>query len=261
MIDFQNAGIKGVILDMDGVLWRDSDPIGDLPAIFTQFNELKVKVILATNNAARTVSEYLEKFAGYGVKVEPWQITTSAMAVIYYLKSQYPLGTPVHIMGEKSLVTSIEEAGYPNHDADVKVVIVGVDRSITYKRIEVAATCIRNGAEFLGTNPDKTFPTPHGLTPGAGAIIAAVATAAETEPLFMGKPGRYLIDLSLERLALSPAETLMVGDRLETDILGGQISGCKTALVLSGVSTREQALTWQPAPDFIENDLASLVGL
>lgn len=237
------------------------DPIGDLPAIFDRFNELDIKVVLATNNAARTVPEYLDKFTSFSVKLDPWQITTSAMAVIYYLKNHYPLGTSVHVMGEKSLVASIEEAGYPNQDGDVKVVIVGVDRSITYKRIEVAATCIRNGAEFLGTNPDKTFPTPHGLTPGAGAIIAAVATAAETEPLFMGKPGRYLIDLSLERLALPPSKVLMVGDRLETDILGGQNSGCKTALVLSGVSTHEQALTWQPAPDFIEKDLSTLVGL
>ncbi len=204
MIDFSVAGIKGVILDMDGVLWRDSEPIGDLRAIFARFHDLGIKVVLATNNATRTVQQYLDKFSGFGVALEPWQITTSGMAVVYYLQNNYPAGTNVHVMGEKSLVASIEEAGYPNCEEDVKVVIVGVDRSITYKKIEIAASCIRKGAVFLGTNPDKTFPTPHGLTPGAGAIIAAVATASETEPLFVGKPGRYLIDLSLARLDLLP---------------------------------------------------------
>jgi len=261
VIDFSKEGINGVILDMDGVLWRDSEPIGNLPAIFKRFEELGVKVVLATNNAARTVPQYLDKFQGFGVALEPWQITTSAMAAVYYLKSRYPAGTAVHVMGEKALVASVEEAGFVLQDEDVESVIVGVDRAISYKRIETASTCIRKGAFFIGTNPDKTFPTPHGLTPGAGAIIAAVATAAETEPLFVGKPGRYLVDLSLERLGLYPAETLMVGDRLETDILGAQNSGCKSALVLSGVATLEQANAWNPLPDFIEKDLSSIVGL
>jgi 4-nitrophenyl phosphatase len=218
-------------------------------------------VARATKTAARTVQQYLDKFHGFGVELEPWQITTSGMAAVYYLKSRYPEGTPVHVMGEKALMTSVEEAGYLLQDDNVKVVIVGVDRAITYKRIEVAATCIRKGAFFIGTNPDKTFPTPHGLTPGAGAIIAAVATAAETEPLFVGKPGRYLVDLSLERLGLTPAETLMVGDRLETDILGAQNTGCKSALVLSGVATLQQANAWEPRPDYVAKDLETIVGV
>jgi 4-nitrophenyl phosphatase len=260
MIDFEKYNIRTLMLDMDGVLWKDAQPIGNLPAIFSRIKELGLNAVLATNNATRSTEQYLEKLAGMGVTLEPWQIGTSGHACVYYLKTHYPAGTRVHVMGEPGLMATIEEAGYLLADSDVKVVIAGVDRSVNYKRIEVASTLIRNGAEFLGTNPDKTFPTPHGLIPGAGSIIAAVATAAETEPLFMGKPNRFLLDLSLERVNGSMSEALMVGDRLETDILAAQNAGCKSCLVLSGVTTREQADAWQPKPDFITADLAELVG-
>lgn len=261
MIDFVKNSINGVILDMDGVLWRDSETIGNLPVIFNRLQELELKTVLATNNATRSVEQYLEKFKGFGVQLESWQITTSAMAVITYLIKHYPIGTPVHIVGAASLVDSIQKAGYPHTTKNVQVVIAGVDREITYQKISTAATLIRNGAEFIGTNPDKTFPTPHGLTPGAGAIIAAIATAAEKEPLFVGKPGKALIELSLERLTLPARNVMVVGDRLETDILAAQNTGCKCALVLSGVTTLDQAKTWKPAPDFIADDLSELIGV
>ncbi len=261
MIEFAKRDIHGVILDMDGVLWRDSETIGDLSKVFAGLASLGLKVVLATNNATRSVDQYIEKFAGFGVALEPWQITTSGMAVVYYLNAHYPKGTAVHVVGAQSLIDAIEEAGYPQADENVKVVVAGVDREITYQKIGKAATWIRKGAEFIGTNPDKTFPTPHGLAPGAGAIIAAIATAAEQEPQFVGKPGKVLIDLSLERLALPPRQALMVGDRLETDILAAQNSGCQSALVLSGVTTLEQAQSWKPAPDFIAHDLSELIGI
>ncbi len=261
MIDFKNDDIHGVILDMDGVLWRDSETIGNLQKIFERLNDLGLKTVLATNNATRSVDQYLAKFKGFGVILEDWQIVTSAMAVISYIKNKYPIGTPVHIVGAPSLINSIEVAGYPQSFEDVKVVIAGVDREISYQKISTAATLIRNGAEFLGTNPDKTFPTPHGLTPGAGAIIAAIATAAEQEPQFVGKPGKVLMQLSLERLSLPAIETLVVGDRLDTDILAAQNAGCRCALVLSGVTTADQAKLWKPSPDFIAKDLSELIGV
>ncbi len=261
MIDFTKNNIHGVILDMDGVLWRDSETIGDLHVIFNRLQELNLKTVLATNNATRSVEQYLDKFMGFKVLLEPWQITTSAMAVISYLKTNFPTGSPVHVVGAPSLINAIVAAGYPMSNDDVKVVIAGVDREITYQKISTAATLIRKGAKFIGTNPDKTFPTPHGLTPGAGAIIAAIATAAEQEPLFVGKPGKVLIQISLERLSLPAQSVLVVGDRLETDILAAQNTGCKSALVLSGVTTLDQARAWSPAPDFIGSDLAELVGL
>lgn len=260
MIDFSKYNIRTLMLDMDGVLWRDSQPIGDLPAIFKRIKDLGLNAVLATNNATRSTEQYLEKLSDLGVSLEPGQIATSGHACVYYLNSHYPKGTKVYVMGEPGLMKTIEDAGYELAESDVKAVIVGVDRSVSYKRIELASTLVRNGAEFLATNPDKTFPTPHGLIPGAGAIIAAVATAAETEPLFIGKPNRYLLDLALERVNGVMSEALMVGDRLETDILAAQNAGCKSCLVLSGVSTPEHVRTWKPLPDFVTADLTELVG-
>jgi 4-nitrophenyl phosphatase len=261
LINFIENKIENLILDMDGVLWMESESIGNLPAVFAQINNLGLKVILATNNATRSVPQYQDKLAGFGVELAPWQIATSGQAVAFYLQTKYPAGSKVHVVGEAGLIITLEEAGFVLSDDDVKAVIVGVDHSISYGKISTAARLIRIGAEFLGTNPDKTFPTPRGLAPGSGAIIAAVATAAEVEPLFIGKPGNTLIEMALKRLQAAASHTLLVGDRLETDILGAQKTGCKSALVLSGVTLMEQALKWNPAPDFIVPDLSDLVGV
>lgn len=262
MIDFIREGIKGIILDMDGVLWRDSEPIGNLPSIFTRFKMLNLPVVLATNNATRTIREYKQKISSMGVQLEDWQIATSGQAVVYHLKQKYPIQTKVYVIGMDSLKTMIQEAGYCQAENEASAVIVGVDRNISYEKISIASRLIRNGAEFIGTNPDKTFPTPAGLVPGAGAIIAAVEAAAEREPTYVGKPGNILMELALSRFdGIEPVNILMVGDRLETDIAAAQSCGCKSALVLSGVTLREYAEKWIPQPDFICRDLSEIVGL
>jgi 4-nitrophenyl phosphatase len=118
---------------------------------------------------------------------------------------------------------------------------------------------IRAGIPFIGTNPDLTYPTPDGQVPGAGAVLALLDAASGIHPLILGKPGTAIYHICLERLGTKPGETLVVGDRIETDIAGGQAAGCPTALVLSGVATIEQARKWQPPPDWIGQDLETLV--
>jgi 4-nitrophenyl phosphatase len=261
MLDFSKVNIKYLILDMDGVLWKDSQTIGDLPQIFDSIRNLNLKVVLATNNATRTPEQYLQKLAGLGVQLEPWQIATSGQATSHYLHSKYPIGARIHVMGEAGLVEHLASEGFTITDSDVQAVVVGVDRSVSYQRISTAASLIRSGAEFIGTNPDRTFPTPTGLTPGAGSIIAAVAAAAECEPLMMGKPNSFLLNLALERMNATVENTLMVGDRLDTDILAAQQMNCRNCLVLSGVTTKEQAEIWNPSPTFIFPSLADLVSV
>ncbi len=262
MLDFSAEAIRALILDMDGVLWRDSEAIGDLAAIFERINDLKLQVVLATNNATRRPSQYIEKLAVFGVKLTESQIATSAQAVLVHLKDRYPVGCPVHVIGMDSLKEQICDAGFVQSESNVKAVIVGIDRHITYEKIRLASTLIRAGAEFIGTNPDKTFPTPQGLVPGAGSIIAAVAAAAETEPLFVGKPGTLLMDVSLSKLkGVDKSQVLMVGDRLDTDIAAGIHFGCRTALVLSGVTSIETLSTSQVKPDYVFSDLSDLVGV
>lgn len=253
------TGIKALILDMDGVLWRGDQPIGDLKAIFTALLDKGYGVVLATNNSTRTVAQYVQVLTGLGVALKPWQIVTSAEAVGHYLKVKYPQGGPVYVVGEEGMLDAVISRGFNIDTRSVVAVIAGMDRQVTYQKLTMATRLIRAGAEFIGTNPDRTFPTPEGLVPGAGAILAAIQAATGVEPVILGKPKPYMYEIALERLSLTAEQTLVVGDRLETDIVGAQKLGCRTALVLSGVTSQADAQSWQPAPDWIGADLATLV--
>jgi 4-nitrophenyl phosphatase len=255
---------KALILDMDGVLWRDNTPIGDLPAIFARIRERGLKVALATNNATRTVDEHLKKLSSFGVELEPWQVISSAIAAANVLSKRFPDSGAIFVVGENGIQRALEEHGFhpivnPDDETTPVAVVSSFDRGVTYGKLSRATLHIRAGAPFYGTNPDKTFPTPQGLVPGAGAILAAIEAATGVEPIIIGKPQPAMMHMALERLRTQPEETLVVGDRLETDIAAGQAAGCKTALVLSGVSTREGAERWEPPPDYIVADLNSLV--
>ena len=251
--------IRGLILDMDGVLWRDTQPIGNLPEIFDRIKLFNLRVILATNNATRTVASYLEKLSGFGVHLDPWQIITSSQATASYMKTQSPQGGNIFVVGETGLEQALHEQGFTTGDGSAIAVVAGMDRQLTYEKLAKATLLIRAGAAFIGTNPDRSFPTPAGLVPGAGAILAALEAATDVPPLIIGKPGPIMYQQALERLGTSPEDTLAVGDRLETDILGGQRTRCKTAVVLSGVSTLEQAHAWGPVPDLIKPDLTTVL--
>jgi 4-nitrophenyl phosphatase len=258
------TSIKALILDMDGVLWRETVPIGDLKAIFASIARRGLKVSLATNNATKTVSEYLEKLARFGVTLEANQIITSSLATAAVLAKQFPKGGAVFVIGENGIQRALQAAGFdpisdPQKEGLPVAVVVGFDRTLTYAKLRCAALYIRSGVPFYGTNPDRTFPTPQGLIPGAGATLAALEAATDTHPIVVGKPSPSMFHLALERMGVTPQETLVVGDRPETDIAGGQAAGCKTALLLSGVTSREQAEAWRPAPDVIAENLAELL--
>ena len=195
--------------------------------------------------------------------VEPWQVITSSQAAAHAVAKKFPAGTKVFIIGEDGLRVPLEEMGFEvvsvENATQVQVVVMGIDREVTFNKIAEATLLIRRGVPFYATNTDKTFPTPRGEIPGAGSWISVITTATDIEPIVAGKPFPFLMDLSLEKLGTKKEETLVVGDRLETDIAAGQGVGCPTALVLSGVSTREQAEEWKPKIDIIADDLATLV--
>jgi 4-nitrophenyl phosphatase len=253
--------LKAIILDMDGVLWRDKQPIGNLPAIFTRISELGLKVILATNNATKNVDEYLQKLSGYGVTLEKWQVINSAIACGMYLKEKYPSGGKIYVVGSPSLVSTLESYGFQpaKEDEPVLSVVAGLDRDISYARLRNATLQIYKGAEFLGTNPDRTFPTPDGLVPGAGSILAAIEAATYVKPVIAGKPSPLLYTIAMDRLQVSPADTIAVGDRFDTDIVGGQNAGLNTAMLLSGVESRANSTSWVPEPDIVAQDLTDLL--
>ncbi len=251
MIETLTPRIRGTILDMDGTIWRGSQPIGDLPELFRRMDAFGIRVVLATNNATKSIEQYLEKIRGYGVDIDPWQVINSAQTAVHLLAKQFPEGGPVFMIGEDGLKTALEEAGFYHSEERPLAVIAGLDRQLTYQKISRGSTFIRSGLPFIGTNPDATFPAPDGLIPGAGTVLAALAAASGRNPVIAGKPERAMFDLAMERLGTAPIETLAIGDRLDTDIDGGQRAGCRTALVLTGVSTRLEADAWTPPVDLV----------
>lgn len=257
---FDPRKIRGLILDMDGVLWLDTQAIGDLPAIFERMARLGLKVVLATNNATRNIQQHMEKVASFGVQVEPWQVVNSSQAAASYLKRRFPEGGALFVVGEPALVTTLEEAGFHTADREVVAVVGSMDRGLSYDKLRKATLLIRAGAAFVGTNPDRTFPTPDGLVPGAGAVLAILEVASDVAPVICGKPSPEMYQIALERMGLRADEALVVGDRVETDIAGAQELGCPSALVLSGVTSPAQAAAWQPQPDWVLADLEAVVG-
>ena len=258
VMNFKELGIRAVILDMDGVLWKSNQPLCDLSALFKKFNEHDLKFLFATNNAMSTISQYIKKFNSFGVTVKEEQIFTSGMATGYLMSKDFPNGGPVHVFGSKALRDTLLDYHFTNTDTDPIAVVGGLDPDITYENLKKASFFIQSGLPFYFTNTDTTYPTPEGNAPGAGTFLAALETASGVKAKVAGKPEPYLYEACFQRLGTSPAETLAVGDRYETDILGGFRSGCKTALVLTGISSREDIDSYNPKPDFVMDDVMHL---
>lgn len=256
--------IEALIIDMDGVVWKADSPIGDLAAIFNRIRERGLKFVFATNNSTKTSEQYVERLAKFGVDVEPWQVITSSQAAASAVARKYPPGTKIFIIGEDGVRMALEEQGFEivtlENATQAQVVVMGIDREINFQKASEATLLVSNGASFYATNPDKTFPTPRGEIPGAGAWLSIITTATGVEPIVAGKPYPFLMELALDKLGTSKGGTLVVGDRLETDIAAGQAVGCPCALVLSGVSTKDDADQWLPKIDLVADDLASLIG-
>jgi 4-nitrophenyl phosphatase len=255
--------IKALILDMDGVIWKADAPIGDLKSIFARIEARGLKYVFATNNSTKTSEQYVEQLAKFGVKIQARQVVTSSQAAAHAVAQKFPPRTKVFMIGEDGIRNALLEKGFEilsvENAPQAQAVVMGIDREITFQKVAEATLLVRNGVPFYATNTDKTFPTPRGEIPGSGAWLSVVTTATGVQPIVAGKPNVFLMELSLERLGAKKEETLVVGDRLETDIAAAQNAGCPTALVLSGVSTREQAQAWTPKIDLIASDLSELV--
>lgn len=229
--------LRGLIIDMDGVLWHGEIPMPGLHELFDILERRQIKFILATNNNTQTPEGFAQKARKMGVEVRPDQVVTAAVATVHYLCSKYPPGSRIYVVGEAALKGLISDAGFVVADTDVRAVVATMDRQLTYDMLKQATLLIRAGAEYIGPNPDTSYPTAEGIVPGGGAILAAISAASDQQPLIIGKPESWMFRISMERMQLDANETASLGDRLATDILGGQRSGLKTILVLGGVST------------------------
>jgi 4-nitrophenyl phosphatase len=252
--------IRTVLFDMDGVLYRGAEPLPGVNELLAFFESRGIAYACVTNNAARTPQQVADALESLGIHIPAGRILTSSLATDIYLRSVAPRGTRVYAVGMAGLTEPLFGDGYfTPDDESPEYVVVGLDMELTYAKLTTSTLAIRRGARFIGTNPDRTYPIPQGLAPGAGALLAAIQAATDQEPMIIGKPGRAMFDAAIELLGADPATTLMVGDRYETDILGGAGAGLRTAMVLTGVSTRGEALAGPAPPDLIIDDLPALL--
>lgn len=255
---------KAVLLDGDGVLWKSDQPIPGILNFFNFLNEQNVKWALLTNNNTRTAQSYIDKLGKFGIEADHQSVFTSSTVTADYLLNKYGPDVFLHVIGMDGLTDTLKAAGFnfshgeeiPTHP--VSAVVSGMDREINLAKITVAMRLILDGADFIATNTDGSFPTPEGINPGTGTVIGALHYASGTAPFVVGKPQSAIFETALRSLGASPEDTLMVGDRLDTDILGANRLGIDSAAVLTGVTSREEIKNHEIQPDFIFEDIQSL---
>lgn len=238
--------IRLVAFDLDGVVWRGERVLPGAREALEDVLRRELDLRYVTNNSTAHREAVSERLRRMGLPSGVERVLTSGFAAARWLQARLSAGSPVMVIGEVGLVRELREVGLDAYEAGqappggpVAAVVVGLDRSFSYGMLAQAQAAIREGALFVATNRDATFPTPQGLVPGAGAIVAAVETAAETKPVVVGKPSRVLADTLAAVTGVPPSQTLFVGDRLSTDIALGRKTGMVTVLVLTGVTSED----------------------
>ena len=269
MESFKN--IRALIIDMDGVLWHGTQAMPGLVEFFQTLDDLDIRYILATNNASLTPEQYVTKLAKMGVTVTQKQILTSGMATALYLSEQVnPKETRVFVVGEDGATQPLLELGftltglYEVNNSDkpeqkgADIVVCGKDETLTWAKLATASLNIRAGASFIGTNADTTLPTEHGVTHGNGAILAALEVASGVKPTIIGKPEPIIYQQALGLLGISPEQTVALGDRLETDILGAVRTGIRSIMVLTGISSEADLQESDYQPTWVMEDIRAV---
>jgi 4-nitrophenyl phosphatase len=255
------ASVKGVLFDMDGVIYRNQLALPGARELLAWLEERGMPYACITNNASQLPGQYAARLRSMNILVSPERILTSAGVANAYLRGIASPGTPVYAIGMDGLQNLLFGDGYFARDEESpRYVVVGADFEVTYAKLRTACFAIRKGATFIGTNPDVTFPTEQGLAPGVGALLAALQACTGVEPFIIGKPLPAIFQAGMALLGTEAAGTLMVGDSVLTDVPGAVKLGMPTALLLSGVSSPEDLAASLVQPDAVFDDLAALFG-
>ncbi len=256
--------IRGVLFDMDGVIYVGTQLLPGVQAMFDYLEQTGRKWLCVTNNASKTPAQFVEKLTGMGVRARPEQILGSAEATAGWLAEQirdhgWPQGKVI-IVGQDGLKAALKQHGFEltTDSAEATYAVAGINFELTYEELARVALAIRNGARFLGTNSDPSYPSERGLLPGAGSILSLLQTATGVEPIVIGKPNRGMYSQAIRRIGVQPHEAMMVGDRYDTDISGALGMGLATTGVLTGVSSRHDFETAIKPPHIIANNLVEL---
>lgn len=270
--DVVNLGpVRLVALDLDGVVYRGEEVIAGAADAAADVIRRGVLLRYVTNNATLHRDAVVRKLQAMGMPAAVEQVLTSGAAAAAWLQDRVPVGSPLLVVGEEGLRQELREAGFePLHAEDpadtdgggVAAVVVGLDRGFTYRGMARAQAALLEGATFVATNGDTTFPVEGRLLPGAGALVEGIAAASGRRPdVVVGKPSLELARVLERTTRVPPAQTLFVGDRLDTDIGMGAAAGMLTALVLTGVSVRADVIPGGPRPDVVLESLADLPAL
>ena len=255
------ADIRNLLIDMDGVLYRGRTGLPGGPELMAFLRERSIPYLLVTNNSTLTPAQFVLRLSRMGIDVSQDLIMTSGVATSAYLATLAPPGTKVNVVGEPALIKELEGRGFVIAGRDAEYVVCGWDKGINFDKLKTACLAIRDGATFIGTNADKTYPLEKDLIPGAGSVLAFLVAATDVEPIVVGKPEPIMIEQSLRMLGARPEETAMLGDRLDTDILGGHGAGILTIMLLTGISTEAEAAACDAPPDLIFDDLPTLISV
>jgi 4-nitrophenyl phosphatase len=254
-------GIDGLACDLDGVIYRGTEPIDGSPEAIRRLRELGVRVVFCTNNASPTIDRYLSKLRAMGVEVEPDELVTSAIVTVEVMSARGVVGKKAIVVGEDGLREALTSIGVEVNDDENSVsadfVVVGFDQNFNYAALRRASFAIQGGAQLIACNADASFPAANGLWPGAGSLVAAIETASGVRAEVMGKPYEQMMR-STQRHLGDATKIAIAGDRPNTDLEGGRVMGWTTILVLSGVTSRGDLQSLDAQPDIVLERLADL---
>ncbi|CAN5484992.1 HAD-IIA family hydrolase [soil metagenome] len=255
--------VRAVLFDMDGVIYVGNRPLPGVQALLDYLDATNRRWLCITNNASLTSLQFADKLTKMDIKAEPQRILGSAEATASWLAQHAPKGSKVIMLGMDGLRTALLDYGF-ELVTDFKLAeyaVAGINFNLTYENLADVALAIRNGAKFIATNNDPTYPAERGQIPGTGSFIALLQAATSVEPVIIGKPYAGMYELALQRVGAQAGETIMVGDRYETDHVGAIKLGLATAGVLTGITTEAQFAQANPAVDFVLADLPALLAL
>jgi len=260
LMDYRSIKMnKGYLIDMDGVIYRGHELIPGADQFIQKLKDTKTPFMFLTNNSQRTCRDVMTKLARRGIHVPESNIFTCAMATARFLAAQKPNGT-AYVIGEGGLLQALHTNGYSVVDHDPDYVVVGEGRLFNMEILEAAVGMILNGAKLIATNIDPNCPTSNGGTrPGCGAIVAMLEKATGLQAFSVGKPSPIMMRAARKEMDLTASETVMIGDTMETDILGGVQMGYETVLVLTGGTKHEDLANFAYQPDRVVNSVADLI--